>query len=101
MADLNDLKRAFARELNKSEENFLSNEERLLNSIANYLGGSKKDVSVVKGYKPEEVLAFLEKPVSEIKAAIGGEWLNMEDSDVETLIYSLTKKVKKSADFFG
>ena len=100
MADRNDLKRAFARELNKKAEVFLSNEERLLSSIAKYLGGSKVE-SVVQGYNTEEVLAFLEKPIPEIKEIIGGEWKDMNDADVETVIYSLSKKVKKSADFFG
>ncbi len=100
MADRNDLKRAFARELNKKAEDFLSNEERLLSSIAKHLGGSKVE-SVVQGYNTEEVLSFLEKPIPEIKEIIGGEWKDMSDADVETVIYSLSKKVKKSADFFG
>ncbi|MCI7595133.1 MAG: hypothetical protein PUI41_09620 [Lachnospiraceae bacterium] len=100
MADWNDIKRAFEREMNKQEEDFHSNEEKLLHSIANYLGANK-GVSVVKGYKTDEVLQFLQKSVPEIKSALGGEWESMEDSAIETLVYTLTKKVKKSADFLG
>lgn len=100
MADWNDIKRAFEREMNKQEENFFSNEEKLLQCIANYLGSEKK-VSVVKGYKTEEVLEFLQKTPAQIKTALGGEWSEMDDSAIETLVYSLTKKVKKSADFLG
>ena len=100
MTDRNDIISAFERELNKKEEAFCSNEEKLLQSIANYLGAAK-GTSVVKGYNTSEVLDFLQKPASEIKSALGGEWLKLEDSDVDTLIYSLTKKVKKSADFLN
>ena len=100
MADWNDIKRAFEREMNKKEEDFYSNEEKLLKNIANYLG-SDKGVSVVKGYNTEEVLIFLKKSPAEIKETLGGEWKDMEDSVIETLIYTLTKKVKKSADFLG
>ena len=43
MTDRNDIIRAFERELNKKEEAFCSNEEKLLQSIANYLGAGKKE----------------------------------------------------------
>lgn len=49
-----------------------------------------------QGYRPEEVNAFLQKPLAEIKGCLGGEWLTMSDDSLETLIYSLSKKVKKS-----
>ncbi|MGN1314338.1 MAG: hypothetical protein ACI4VG_04905 [Lachnospiraceae bacterium] len=100
MADWNDIKRAFEREMNKKEEDFFSNEERLLQCIAKYLG-QDKDVSVVKGYQTEEVLEFLQKPIGDIKNLLGGGWKEMDDAAIETLIYSLAKKVKKSADFLG
>lgn len=95
MADWNDLKKAFEREMNKEEESFVANEQKLLKGIANYLG-SGKGMTAVQGYKPEEVLEFLEKPVSEIKKLLGTEWADVEDSKLENLIYSLTKKVKMS-----
>ena len=66
MADWNDLKKAFERELNKEEESFVANEQKLLKGIANYLS-SGKGMTALQGYKPEEVLEFLEKPVAEIK----------------------------------
>ena len=37
MADWNDLKKAFERELKKEEEKFVANEQKLLKEIANYL----------------------------------------------------------------
>ena len=97
MADWNDIKKAFERDARKAEEAFIKNEENLLKSIANYIC-SHKGVSTVQGYKPEEVLTFLEKPVAEIKSCIGGNWNTMSDEDLETLIYTLTKKVKKSGN---
>ncbi len=95
MADWNDLKKAFERDLNKQEETFVANEQKLLKGIANYLC-SQKGVSAIQGYQPEEVLAFLEKPISEIKTNLGGDWTGLEDSKLENLVYSLTKKVKLS-----
>ena len=100
MADWNDLKKAFERELNKEEEKFVANEQKLLKEIANYLC-SQKGVSAIQGYKPEEVLEFLEKPITEIKKSNGGSWADVEDSQMETLIYSLAKKVKMSGNIIS
>ena len=100
MADWNDLKKAFERDLNKQEENFVANEQKLLKGIANYLC-SQKGVSAIQGYKPEEVLEFLEKPVAEIKACMGSEWADIENSKLENLIYSLAKKVKMSGSIIS
>ena len=100
MADWNDLKMAFERELNKVENEFVSNEQTLLETIATYLGKQKGTTSV-QGYNTEEMLEFLQLPVSEIKKTIGGNWAEMDDSVLEPLIYSLAKKVKKSISFLG
>ncbi|MBQ8591358.1 MAG: hypothetical protein IJ485_01205 [Lachnospiraceae bacterium] len=97
MADWNDIKKAFERDLDKQEEKFVANEQRLLNDVANYLS-SQKGASAIQGYQPTEVLEFLNNPISEIKLAIGGEWSKFEDSDLETLAYSLAKKVKLSGN---
>ncbi len=95
MADWNDIKKAFEREANKAEEVYVQNEQNLLKSIANYIC-SQKGIPTIQGYKPEDIMAFLEKPIPEIKECIGGEWLSISDDDLETLIYTLAKKVRKS-----
>mgnify|MGYP003297191710 FL=1 len=58
--DLNALKKAFERELNKEEEKSFENEQNLLKAITVYIC-NQKGVSPIQGYKPEEVLNFLEK----------------------------------------
>ena len=95
MADWNDLKKAFERDLEKLEKKFQLDEQVLLETIAAYLA-KNKGISALMGYDTDEMLEFLQKPVSEIKQAIGGEWANLEDSQLEPLLYSLSKKVKKS-----
>ena len=95
MVDWNDIKNAFERDAQKAENAFMENEQKLLKSVSNYLC-EKKGVSPIQGYDPEEAMAFLEKPIGEIKSCIGGEWAAMSDDDLGTLIYSLSKKVKKS-----
>ena len=95
MVDWNDIKKAFERDAQKAENAFLDNEQRLLKSIAVYVC-SQKGMSAIQGYNPEEIMEFLDKPVPEIKNCIGGEWLSMSDEDLGTLVYSLSKKVKKS-----
>lgn len=100
MVDWNDIKKAFERDAQKAEEKFVANEQKLLKSIANYIC-SQKGMSTIQGYQPEEIMDFLSKPVSEIKTCIGGDWLSMEDKDLETLIYSLAKKVKKSGNLLA
>ncbi|MBR5597580.1 MAG: hypothetical protein IKW30_09270 [Lachnospiraceae bacterium] len=100
MADWNDLKKAFERDLYKKEAQAKLDEQSLLEAIAKYLGGSK-GISALMGYDTDEMLSFLQKPVSEIKNAIGGQWTSLDDSQLETLTYSLSKKVKKSADLLN
>ncbi len=94
MADWNDLKNAFERDSKKAEEDFASKEQKLLKHVTIYLC-EKKGVSPLQGYAPNEAIAFLDKPVAEIKECLGGDWASMNDIDLEPLIYSLSKKVKK------
>lgn len=93
--DLNALKKAFERELRKEEENDLENEQNLLKAITVYIC-NQKGVSPIQGYKPEEIITFLEKPLAEIRSCVGNEWASMPDDKFSNLIYTLTKKVKKS-----
>lgn len=95
MVDWNDIKNAFERDAQKAESAFMENEQKLLKSVSNFLC-EKKGVSPIQGYDPEEAIVFLERPIPEIKSCIGGEWAAMSDDDLGTLIYSLSKKVKKS-----
>ena len=100
MADWNDLKNAFERDVKKAEEDFASKEQKLLKHVTIYLC-EKKGVSPLQGYAPNEAIAFLDKPVSEIKECLGGEWAAMNDIDLEPRIYSLSKKVKKSGNIIN
>ncbi len=95
MVDWHDIKKAFERDAQKAEATFMDREQQLLKSITVYLCG-KKGVSPIQGYEPDEALGFLQKPVAEIKDCLGGEWAAFEDEKLETLAYSLTKKVQKS-----
>lgn len=95
MADWNDLKLAFERELEKQEKKFVSDEQTLLEAIARHLGSSKGTTALMN-YDVDEMLDFLQKPLSEIRETIGGDWKDVDDSVLNPLIYSLTKKVKKS-----
>lgn len=95
MADWNDLKKAFEKDFNKQAQQFVLDEQSLLESIAAYLA-KEKGTSALLGYDIDEMLDFLQKPASEIKKIIGGQWETVDDSKLDTLIYSLIKKVKKS-----
>ena len=94
MADWNDLKKAFEKDLVKKAQDVLD-EQNLLETIAKYLA-KDKGISALQGYDVDEMLEFLQKPASEIKKIIGGEWENLDDDKLDTLVYSLIKKVKKS-----
>lgn len=95
MVDWHDIKKAFERDAQKAEKQFIEDEQTLLKTIADYIC-SQKGVSTVQGYKPEEILKFLEKPLAEIKTCLGEEWASINDDKLTTLVYSLTKKVQKS-----
>ena len=79
----------------KLEKKFQLDEQVLLETIAAYLA-KNKGISALMGYDTDEMLEFLQKPVSEIKEAIGGDWGDIDETQLEPLIYSLSKKVKKS-----
>lgn len=95
MADWNDLKKAFERDLEQQEKKFQLDEQALLEALAACLA-KNKGISALMGYDTDEMLDFLQKPTSEIKNSLGGHWTNLDDSQLEPLIYSLSKKVKKS-----
>jgi len=95
MADWHDIKKAFERDAQKAEKQFIDDEQTLLKAIAAYIS-SQKGISALQNYKPEEILKFLEQPVNEIKNCLGAEWLTIDDDKMSTLIYSLSKKVHKS-----
>lgn len=92
---LNDLRKAFDRELKKEEEIAVENEQKLLKQVTLYVC-SLKGVSPIQGYKPEDIAAFLGQPSSEVQKALGGEWLAMDPAKFENLVYGLYKKVQKS-----
>ena len=95
MADWHDIKKAFERDAQKAEQAFREDEQALLKSIANAICSSK-GVTALQAYKPEDALVFLEQPTPELKSKLGPEWTNVNDEKLETLVYSLVKKVKKS-----
>ncbi|MBQ7925767.1 MAG: hypothetical protein IJ335_05670 [Lachnospiraceae bacterium] len=95
MVDWNDIKRAFEGNVKNEEQLRMEQEQRLLESIAQYLSAQKGTTSV-KGYKPEEVAEFLQKSIPEVKQLLGGEWADISDDKLDTLIYTLIKKVRKS-----
>ncbi|MBQ3105500.1 MAG: hypothetical protein IJC59_06550 [Lachnospiraceae bacterium] len=95
MADWNDLLRAFDNKTQKEADIAKENEQRLFKEIVVYVC-NKKGSSPLQGYKPEDILEFLEKPLDEIRECLGGEWTSMEKDKLENLIYTLSKKVKKS-----
>ncbi|MBP3604054.1 MAG: hypothetical protein J6J79_07905 [Lachnospiraceae bacterium] len=92
--NVNDLKRAFAKEIKKEEEIAIENEQSLLKAITIYIC-RQKGVSPLQGYNPDEVIAFLDKPIAEIKECIGGDLAALPDDKFENLRYTLSKKVKK------
>lgn len=95
MADWHDIKKAFERDAQKAEQQFMNDEQTLLKTIAEYIS-SQKGGSTLQNYKPEEILRFLEKPISEIRSVLGENWAAIDDDKMSILIYSLSKKVQKS-----
>lgn len=100
MADWNDIKRAFERDAEKAEKKFVADEQKLLKTVTMHVC-SLKGVSPLHGYNPNDILEFLSKPAPDIKKELGGDWLGVSDDAFETLVYSLSKKVKKSGQLIS
>lgn len=97
MVDWNDIKKAFEKDVKKEEDIFLENEQRLHKDVTMYVC-NLKGVSPIHGYHPQDLIEFLDRPSSEIQKLIGGEWLEMDPNKFDSLVYSLSKKVKKSTN---
>lgn len=97
MVDWNDIKKAFEKDAKKEEDIFLENEQKLHKEVTMYVC-NLKGVSPLHGYHPNDLIEFLDKPSSEIQTLLGGEWLDMDLEKFDSLVYSLSKKVKKSTN---
>ncbi len=95
MVDWNDIKKAFEKDYKSPEQIQQETEQRLITTIAAHLS-SQKGLTSLQGYKPAEITAFLERPTSEVKKILGGEWAAMDDEKLDALFYTLTKKLKKA-----
>lgn len=101
MADWNDIRKAFEKDLKKNEASACMNEQQMLKSVTFYIC-SKKGISPIQGYEPKEIVSFLEQPVSDIRICLGSEWDNVSNAKLENMVYSLSQKVKKSGQLlFG
>lgn len=94
MDTLNDLKKLFENPEPKVDP-VLEKEKRFIREAAAKLGNAKH-VTSIQGYDPKEMEAFLEKPTKELQRILGNEWAEMVDSDFETFVYTMRKKVNKS-----
>ncbi len=94
MVDWNDIRKAFEAEKTPQQLE-QEREQRFLASVAEYLS-SQTGISSVKGYHPEDISAFLDKTPAEIQKVLGGEWAEMEEKQLDLMVYNLMKKVKKS-----
>lgn len=92
MDALEELRKAFSQE---KEQNRFDKERQLMNDVVKYTC-SLKGTSPVQGYEAEEVLDFLQKPATEVKELLNYE---MDERDLQTLMYSLAPKVKKFGNF--
>lgn len=93
MDALRGLKTAF--KLDK-EQDWIEKERKLMNEVVKYTC-SLKGTSPIQGYEASEVLAFLDKPAAEVKELL--QITDMDEKDLETLMYSLAPKVKKFGNF--
>lgn len=97
MVDWNDIKKAFEKDVKKEEDIFLENEQKLHKSATMYVC-NLKGVSPIQGYQPQDLIEFLDRPSSEIQKLLGDEWIDMDPNKFDSLVYSLSKKVKKSTN---
>lgn len=95
MADWNDIRKAFENDAKKEDDSPMAREQKILKSITFYIS-SIKGISPIQCYQPDEIVTFLDKPVAEIRTCLGSEWDSVSDDKMANLIYSLSKKVKKS-----
>lgn len=96
MDNLEALKRMFEAKVEEEKTGAMDREKRFIADATKTILGKDSKISAIQGYAPKEMIDFLEKPISEIKASMGGEWAEMDDDALENLIYLVEKKVKKS-----
>lgn len=69
---------------------------RLFKAVNDAMFKADKTASSMMVYEPNKMIAFLDKPIAELRVLLGGEWIEMSEGDFEELVYLVQKKVKKS-----
>jgi len=93
MDTIKELQKAFMQD---REKDWIDKERKLMNDIVNYTC-SQNGTSPIQGYEASAVLAFLDKPAAEVKDLL--QINDMDEKDLETLMYALAPKVKKFGNF--
>jgi hypothetical protein len=93
MDTLKALQNAFMQD---KEQDWFDKERKLMNEVVNYTC-AQKGTSPIQGYEASDVLAFLDRPAAEVKELLHIE--DMNERDLQTLMYSLAPKVKKFGNF--
>lgn len=93
MDTLKALQNAFKQD---KEQDWFDKERKLMNDVVNYTC-AQKGTSPIQGYEASDVLAFLDRPAAEVKELLHIE--DMDEKDLQTLMYSLAPKVKKFGNF--
>lgn len=50
----------------------------------------------IQAYDPEQMMAFLSLPTSEVQERMGGDWATMEKMAFEAFTYTMRQKIQKS-----
>ncbi|MFA9378456.1 MAG: hypothetical protein ACERKZ_17175 [Lachnotalea sp.] len=93
MDALRGLQNAFSKD---KEKEWFDKERKLMNDVVKYVC-AQKGISPIQGYESSEVLVFLDKPAAEVKNLLQID--DMDEKELQTLIYALAPKVKKFGNF--
>lgn len=93
MDTLKGLQNAF---MQNKEKDWFDKERKLMNDVVKYTC-AQKGTSPIQGYEASEVLAFLDRPAAEVRELL--QITDMDEKELETLMYALAPKVKKFGNF--
>lgn len=96
LENLEALKRMLEHKDEEEKKNELEQEKRFIADATKAFLGKDTPVTGIQAYHPEEMMVFLDLPITEIQEKMGGEWAEMPKETFEAFAYKMRQKIHKS-----
>ena len=94
--NLEALRKMLERKDEEEAESKMEKEKQFIADATKAFLGKNAPMTGIQAYKPEEMIAFLNLPTTEVQRRMGGEWSTMDYGEFDTFCYHMKQKIQKS-----